>query len=73
MNTLNTRDLQCLVEGIAQGGNRIPSPAWAGKERRMGKAGSEVLGCQRPAVHQSLNQVPAQSEPLWTCRTCYAG
>ena len=54
---LNACSFQCLVEGLAQGVNRIPPPAWAGKERLRGKAGAEVLGCQRSAVHQLLNQV----------------
>ena len=54
---LNAGGFQCLVEGIAQGVNRIPSPAWAGKERLLGKAGAEVLGCQRSATLQLLHQV----------------
>ena len=54
---LNAGGFQCLVESFAQGGNRIPSPAWAGKERLLGSAAGEVLGCQRPAVHQVLSQV----------------
>src|ERR1700676_2771363 len=53
----NAGGFQCLVEGVAQGADRILSPAWAGKERLLGKAGAEVLTCQRPAMHQLLNQV----------------
>src|ERR1039458_1135216 len=51
----NAGGLQCLVESIAQGGNRIPSPARAGKERHIGTARSEALGCQHPAVCQTLS------------------
>jgi hypothetical protein len=46
----NAGGLQCLVEGITQSRNRIPPSAWALKERPLGKAESEVLGCQRPAA-----------------------
>src|ERR1039458_7761476 len=61
-----------LVNGLAQGGNRIPAPAWGGKERLLGRAGAEVLGCQRPAASVA-EPGPAQSEPFLTCRTWYAG
>ena len=53
---LNAGSFQCLVERIAQGGNRIPSPAWAGKERLFGSAAGELLGRQCPA-RQLLRQV----------------
>ena len=53
---LNAGDFQRLVESIAQGGNRIPSSAWAGKERLLGSAG-EALGCQRLAAR---NRGPAK-------------
>src|ERR1700677_5132787 len=45
---LNAGGFQCMVERIAQGVNRIPSPAWAGKERLVGSAAGEVLGRQCP-------------------------
>jgi hypothetical protein len=53
--TLNAGGFECLVESLAQCGNRIPPPARAGKERLLGDARSEVSGCQRPALHQLLN------------------
>src|SRR5438045_1987440 len=42
--SLNAGDFQCLVESFAQGGNRIPAPAWAGKERLLGSTAGEALG-----------------------------
>jgi len=54
---LNAGRFQCLVEGVTQCGNRIPASAWARKERLLGKAGSEVLGCQRPAAQHLLKQI----------------
>jgi hypothetical protein len=55
--SLNAGGFQCLVESFAQGGNRIPSPVRARKERLLGSAAAEVLGYQRPAMHEVLSQV----------------
>src|SRR5947199_10571830 len=71
--SLNAGGFQCLVESIAQGGNRIPSRAWAGKERLLGSAAGEVLGRQCPDSAPGAEPSPAQSEPFLTCRTWYAG
>src|ERR1035438_3944143 len=53
---LNVGCFQRLVESSAQGGNRIPPPAWTGEERLF-RPGAEAPGCQRPAARQLLSQV----------------
>ena len=53
-------DFQRLVESIAQGGNRIPSSAWAGKERLLGSAGKDLLpasGSAESRAGQRLSRV----------------
>jgi hypothetical protein len=55
--TLNAGASQYLVEGLAKGTDRIPSPAWTKEKRRLGKAGSEVLDNLRAALNKPRDQV----------------
>jgi hypothetical protein len=53
--TFNSGGFQYLAERTAKGGDRIPPSAWAGEERRVGEAGSEVLDGEPAAVNETLD------------------
>jgi hypothetical protein len=54
---LNTCNFQCLVEGCPEGGDRIAPSAWTGKQGDVRKGGSEMPGCNSPALKETLDQV----------------
>jgi hypothetical protein len=59
-SALNARSVQCLVERITKGSDRIASPAWANKKRLLGRAGAEVLYGNRTTVNKMLDHVWGQ-------------
>src|ERR1022692_1163854 len=74
---LNAGGLQCLVEGITQCGNRIPSSAWALKERLLGRQDPKcwVASVRQRSICGSKSGAIGTTLDLsnFVCRICKIG